>query len=89
MAIVSESQNKAILVFTVVTVIFLPLSFFTSYYGMNLRDLVDTARNQAYFWKVCGSATLAIVLFTALSAFRQQLRRAVRRRVMKGPSATV
>ena len=30
----NESQNKSIMVFTVVTVIFLPLSFFTSYFGM-------------------------------------------------------
>lgn len=29
LAIIAESNNKAILVFTVVTIIFLPLSFFT------------------------------------------------------------
>ena len=29
----AERQNKAILIFTIVTVIFLPLSFFTSYFG--------------------------------------------------------
>lgn len=29
----NESQNKAIMVFTVITVVFLPLSFFTSYFG--------------------------------------------------------
>jgi CorA-like Mg2+ transporter protein len=29
----NESQNKSIMVFTVITVIFLPLSFFTSYFG--------------------------------------------------------
>lgn len=33
LAIRNESQNKSILVFTVITVIFLPLSFFTSYFG--------------------------------------------------------
>jgi len=77
------------MVFTIVTVIFLPLSFFTSYYGMNLNDIVTTAKNQGYFWKVCGTATLAIVLFTALSAFRHQLRRALRSRMMKKPRAIV
>ena len=89
LAIVSESQNKAIMVFTVVTVIFLPLSFFTSYYGMNLGDIVSTTKTQKYFWKVCGSATLAIVFFTALGAFRHQLRRAVRRKMVKRPRAMV
>lgn len=29
----NDSQNKSIMVFTVITVIFLPLSFFTSYFG--------------------------------------------------------
>lgn len=29
----AERQNKAILIFTIVTVVFLPLSFFTSYFG--------------------------------------------------------
>lgn len=29
LAIIADSNNKAILVFTVVTIIFLPLSFFT------------------------------------------------------------
>ena len=77
------------MVFTVVTVIFLPLSFFTSYYGMNLGDIVNTARTQRYFWKVCGSATLAIVVFTALSAFRHQLRRALRRKMVKRPRCMV
>jgi Mg2+ and Co2+ transporter CorA len=28
-----ETQSKSILIFTIVTVIFLPLSFFTSYFG--------------------------------------------------------
>ncbi|KAI4209467.1 MAG: hypothetical protein LQ351_007598 [Letrouitia transgressa] len=32
LAIVSDSQNKAILLFTGVTIVFLPLSFFTSYF---------------------------------------------------------
>ena len=77
------------MVFTIVTVIFLPLSFFTSYYGMNLKDIVNTTNGQGYFWKVCGTATLAIVLLTALGAFRHHLRRAIRGKMMKSPSAVV
>lgn len=56
---------------------------------MNLKDIADTAKNQHYFWKVCGTATLAIVLLTALGAFRHPLRRAMRSRMTKGPSAMV
>ena len=89
LAIVSDSQNKAILVFTVVTVIFLPLSFFTSYYGMNLTGIVNTTKTEDFFWKVCGSIAFFIVLFTALGAFRHKLRVLLKHRTMKAPSAMV
>ena len=38
-SIKTETNNKAILVFTVTTVTFHPLSFVTSYLGMNTLDL--------------------------------------------------
>src|SRR6266516_2224505 len=44
LAIIADSQNKAILIFTGVTVIFLPLSFCASYFGMNLKGVVDVER---------------------------------------------
>ncbi|KAI9664249.1 MAG: hypothetical protein M1831_002428 [Alyxoria varia] len=69
LAITSDRQNKAILIFTGFTIVFLPLSFFTSYYGMNLRGVADTAKTESYFWKVCGSITLVIVCVISLMAF--------------------
>ncbi|KAI4125314.1 MAG: hypothetical protein LQ338_004328 [Usnochroma carphineum] len=74
LAIVSDSQNKAILIFTGVTIVFLPLSFFTSYYGMNLSSIVNTEKTEGYFWKLCGSIALIIVVVVALGAFRHHLR---------------
>lgn len=74
LAIVSDSQNKAVLIFTGVTIVFLPLSFFTSYYGMNLSTIVDTPRTEAYFWRVCGSAALFIVLVVTSGASRHWLK---------------
>ena len=73
LAIIAESNNKAILIFTVVTIIFLPLSFFTSYFGMNLRVIIDTERTERYFWAVCGSATIIVVSLTVLFSFKQRL----------------
>ena len=89
LAIVSDSQNKAILVFTIVTVIFLPLSFFTSYYGMNLNGVVNTTKTEDFFWKVCGSIAIFVVLVTALGAFRHKLKVLLRHRMMKAPSTMV
>ncbi|KAL9125665.1 MAG: hypothetical protein Q9217_005160 [Psora testacea] len=89
MAIVSDSQNKAVLIFTGVTIVFLPLSFFTSYFGMNLSGIVDTVKSEAYFWKVCGSVAFFIVLFVTLGAFRHNLRMVMRKRIAKAQSAMV
>ncbi|KAL8705938.1 MAG: hypothetical protein Q9201_000993 [Fulgogasparrea decipioides] len=74
LAIVSDSQNKAVLIFTGVTIVFLPLSFFTSYYGMNLSNIANTDKTEEYFWKLCGSIAFFIVLFVTLGASRHYLK---------------
>jgi len=74
LAIVADIQNKAILVFTGVTIIFLPLSFFTSYYGMNLQGIIDTAKTEAFFWKVCGTVGFCMIMAVSLFAFRHKYR---------------
>ncbi|KAL8665085.1 MAG: hypothetical protein Q9202_002485 [Teloschistes flavicans] len=73
LAIIAESNNQAVLVFTVVTIVFLPLSFFSSYFGMNFEKTSAILKDQGYFWKVCGSATLVIVAFTLIYGFKQRL----------------
>ena len=73
LAIIAESNNKAILVFTIVTIVFLPLSFFTSYFGMNIKNTSAILSDQGYFWYVCGSITLFIVAFTLVYGFKSRL----------------
>ncbi|PKS07399.1 hypothetical protein jhhlp_006001 [Lomentospora prolificans] len=75
MAIVADSQNKAVLLFTGVTIIFLPLSFFTSYFGMNLQGIVNTNRDETYFWSVCGTIGFVMVFTLVGYAFRDDLNR--------------
>ncbi|KAL9584463.1 MAG: hypothetical protein Q9212_002102 [Teloschistes hypoglaucus] len=75
LAIVSDSQNKAVLIFTGVTIVFLPLSFFTSYYGMNLSTITNTEKTEGYFWKLCGTIAFIIVLVVVLGATRHYLTR--------------
>ena len=70
----ADSKQKAIFVFTAVTIVFLPLSFFTSYFGMNLKGIVGTDHTEVYFWKVCGSVSMAIILIVSLLAFRHLIR---------------
>ncbi|KZF19587.1 hypothetical protein L228DRAFT_250628 [Xylona heveae TC161] len=64
-----EDHGKAILVFTVVTLIFLPLSFVTSYFGMNTSDIRDMAAGQGIFWAVAGTVTLLVVASSLFVAF--------------------
>jgi Mg2+ and Co2+ transporter CorA len=72
-AIRTDFLNKSILLFTGVTIVFLPLNFFTSYYGMNIKGLVDT-RDVGFFWKVCGTIAFLIIFFVTLYAFRRRIR---------------
>ncbi|KAK8231733.1 hypothetical protein HDK77DRAFT_70015 [Phyllosticta capitalensis] len=64
-----EDHGKAIFVFTAVTTVFLPLSFITSYFGMNFADLRDTHWNQAMYWVIAGPATFVIVATTLMVAY--------------------
>ncbi|CBF69369.1 uncharacterized protein ANIA_06481 [Aspergillus nidulans FGSC A4] len=59
--IIQEDHGKAILVFTIVSVIFLPLSFVSSYLGMNTADIRDMKLNQALFWQVALPVTVVVV----------------------------
>lgn len=56
-----EDHGKAIMVFTVVTVIFLPLSFATSYLGMNTADIRDMDQKQSLFWTIAIPLTFVTV----------------------------
>ncbi|KAL8995068.1 MAG: hypothetical protein Q9169_005137 [Polycauliona sp. 2 TL-2023] len=73
LALRADKNNRAILVFTIVTIIFLPLSFFTSYFGMNLQGVADTDKSERYFWAVCGTSTALIVGLTVLFGFKERV----------------
>jgi len=64
-----EDHGKAILVFTIVTIIFLPLSFISSFFGMNFLDIRDMERTQRLFWLVAGCLTVVTVGFSLFLAF--------------------
>ncbi|KAF2744715.1 hypothetical protein M011DRAFT_164948 [Sporormia fimetaria CBS 119925] len=64
-----EDHGKAILVFTIVTIVFLPLSFVSSFFGMNFSDIRDMAATQEQFWKVAVGLTCGTVGAALLFAF--------------------
>lgn len=75
----AENNNKAILVFTVTTITFLPLSFVTSYFGMNTSDLRNMDSGQTLFWTVGAPLAFIILSLSLMAAFFGSLRRRVSR----------
>jgi hypothetical protein len=64
-----EDHGKAILVFTIVTIIFLPLSFVSSFFGMNTIDIREMTQGQGVFWIVSCCLTTGVVGFAVFLAF--------------------
>ena len=66
----TDAQSQILFLFTFVTIVFLPLSFLTSYYGMNVRDHNDNQilRNTSYIWKVMGGSSFPITTLFLLGS---------------------
>ncbi|KAI0528046.1 hypothetical protein F5B22DRAFT_16968 [Xylaria bambusicola] len=60
----TTQQGRAIMLFTIVTIIFLPLSFFTSYFGQNVSDITgdDDNPTSLELWRYGAPISVAIIL---------------------------
>lgn len=74
-------QDVRMTVFTSVTVVFLPLSFFTSYFGMNVQDIRETTWTQRRFWAVCAPVSFFLIVTVLLVALRTKGRSMFSRRL--------
>jgi Mg2+ and Co2+ transporter CorA len=68
----ADSTGKAVLVFTSTTIIFLPLSFLTSYFALNFGG-TNLPISESYFWTICGPVAAIVLLISCFYAFRQQI----------------
>lgn len=64
-----EDHGNAIIVFTVVTIVFLPLNFVCSFFGMNVSDIRNMTGTQSLFWIVAACVTTAVVFASVFVAF--------------------
>ena len=64
-----EDHGNATLVFTVITIVFLPLNFVCSFFGMNVSDIRDMNSTQTLFWIVAAGVTIGVVGVSILVAF--------------------
>ncbi|KAI9654264.1 MAG: hypothetical protein M1831_005429 [Alyxoria varia] len=63
-------QSRSVIIFTFITIIFLPMSFFTSYFGMNFADLDQRqtgGRDSSYFWAVSIPVSMVILVLVGLA----------------------
>lgn len=49
---ISAYQNERVKQLTIVTIIFLPLTFLTGYFGMNIEPFPALQHGETYFWKI-------------------------------------
>ncbi|RFN53432.1 mg2+ transporter [Fusarium flagelliforme] len=71
--VLDEGHGKAIRVFTFVTLFFLPLSFVTSFFGMNTTDVRDIQWNQRIFWSSAIPLTLLVLSIALLYGYKWDL----------------
>lgn len=87
----ASSQNLSVMIFTIFTVIFLPLSFFTSLFGMNTfewsGDPASAYPTLGFIGEVSLPASVAMILATLIAAFSPRVQVAAKsswRRVRRG-----
>ncbi|EHK27037.1 uncharacterized protein TRIVIDRAFT_196917 [Trichoderma virens Gv29-8] len=68
--IMEEDHGKAIRVFTVVTLFFLPLSFVSSFLGMNTADVRNSEWNQQIFWVTGIPMTIAVLSLAFIYGYK-------------------
>ncbi|KAK1486190.1 hypothetical protein CABS01_13407 [Colletotrichum abscissum] len=68
--VLDEGHGKAIRVFTIVTLFFLPLSFVTSFFGMNTTDIRDTNYDQKIFWISALPVTFGVIGLAFLYGYK-------------------
>ena len=70
-AMISETQNRALFLFTIVGILFIPFGAVTGYWGMNLEDIRNSGWTQKHFWRLCGGVALPVSLwFVAWALWR-------------------
>lgn len=65
-----DDNSKAIFVFTIVTILFLPMSFVASFFGMNVIGINATATTLKHFWVVSLPLTFGVVIPCSIIALK-------------------
>jgi Mg2+ and Co2+ transporter CorA len=64
-----DDNNKTLLIFTVVTITFLPLSFVTGFFGMNVQGISGTTSSVKHFWAIAIPVTVGVVMVSLILTY--------------------
>ncbi|KAL1900635.1 hypothetical protein Sste5346_002360 [Sporothrix stenoceras] len=73
---ISANQNESMKQLTVVTIIFLPLTFLTGYFGQNFDGFSDLELGIPFFWKIAGPViffTVVIMMYDMILRYFKSL----------------
>ena len=77
---ITAYQNESMKKLTGATIMFLPLSFVTGYFGMNLTDFPSLQNNESFFWLIAAPIAMGTALILGWGKFwRQIMKRRLRR----------
>lgn len=74
-----DDNNRAVLIFTIVTVVFVPMTFVCGFFGMDFTDFPSQRRTVMHFWDIAAPLTAGIAVPCILVAFWGPLKRLINR----------
>jgi len=77
---IAAYQNESMKQLSVVTIIFLPLSFLSGYFGMNLKQFPSLNNDEGYFWSIAIPVAFGVTLFLMRDVLRRWAIRTIQRR---------
>ena len=80
---VSAYQNESMKQLTLVTCFFLPLTFLTGYYGMNLQNLNGLNNGDSYFWEIAVPFVVVVTFLLARDMIGRGMVRFAQKRLIK------